>query len=154
MASAPAFNRSNAFIKNGRIQNTTISMNAKVITSHGTPLNTLDVVNKSYCDNNVGTITPVSAFVLIGNNWTTVLGSLSGDVSLSVFSEVMNGPCGSFMMTKNSPGRHPSIVRTTSVAGSTTNERLEIRWRLNMAIEIRKNGQNYDGPYRLKYILN
>lgn len=150
----PAFNRSNAFIKNGRIHNTTISMASKVITSHGTPVNTLDVVNKSYCDNNTSLVTPITTVFLSGTLWTQVLSDLTGDASISVFSEVPNGPCGSFIITKNSASRHPAIVRTSSVSGSITNERLEIRWRPNLGIEIRKNGPIYDGAYRVKYLLN
>lgn len=148
------FSKSNAFIKNGKIQNTNIAMNDKVISSHGTPIDVKDVVNKTYCDNNTSTVTPIATFILLEDNWKEVLSVKKGDVSISIFSLVDNGPCGSFHLTKNNILGHPSLVRISSVAGSITQERLEARWRPNTGIEVRKNGILYNGEYRLKYLLN
>lgn len=149
-----SFGKSNTIVKNGKVINSDIDMNQKVISKHGEPLENTDVVNKTYCDQNTAGVLPVANVFLSSNNWSLALPFVSGALDISVFSTVENGPCGSFLLTKNSPGRHPTIVRTTSTAGSITNERLEVRWGMFSGVELRKTGSLYDGQYRLRYSLN
>lgn len=149
-----SFGKSNSIIKNGKVINSDINMNNKVIAEHGTPLQTTDVVNKIYCDQNTAGVLPVLHVTLSGINWVTVLGIQIGDLEISVFGTIPQSPCGKFLISKNDPARNSSIVRTMSFAGTTTNERLEIRWQPFQSIQIRKTGLQYDGQYRVKYSLN
>lgn len=149
-----SFGKSNSIIKNGKVLNSDIDMSTKVISSHGTPLQSTDVVNKTYCDQNTAGVLPIIHINLVSTNWENVLPIQSGDLEISVFSTVQNGPCGKFLVSKNDSNRHSSIVRTMSFAGTTTNERLEIRWRPFEPIQLRKTGLQYNGQYRIRYSLN
>ena len=156
MSLLPAFSNTNSRIRNGSIYTTTIDMGNGVITTHGTPVSGLDVVNKDYCDNNnSGSSIPSFNITLSGQTWNNILPTTyEGDITLSVKNSVSNGPSARFSLCKSEASRQASIIRWNSMAGLTTEERLEVRWLANSGIEIRKNGPGYDGSYTIKYILN
>ena len=144
----------NGKVINSTIENTSIDMNGGVITSHGAPVDPGDVVNKTYVDSLAAGI-PLIDITLSSTNYTSALPLvLQGDIYISVKSLVSGGPSGTFQLSKAHPSRGTSYTRTTSSSGLTSNERLEIKWDPNAGIEVRKNGINYDGVYRIKYILN
>ena len=160
MSLLPAFSNTNSRIKNGSIYSSTIDMGTTggstgVITNHGTPVTGLDVVNKAYCDNNNNSGIPSFNITLSGQTWNNILPTTyEGDITLSVKNSVSNGPSARFSLCKSEASRQASIIRWNSMAGLTTEERLEVRWLANSGIEIRKNGPGYDGSYTIKYILN
>lgn len=146
------FSKSNSRIENGSLANTSIDMNNKIITTHGTPVSGLDVVNKNYCDGNRGSSVPFFNITLSGVSWTSVFLTQQGLFDITVRNSMTGGPCAKFEVSKNDPSRNASIIRWNSCAGTTTEERLEIRWLPNNGIDIRKNKTGYDGTYTVKYI--
>ena len=130
-------------------------MSNGVITTHGTPVSGLDVVNKDYCDANITKTIPYIDITLSGQTWNEILPLiLDGDIEISVKNIVLSGPSAKFALCKSEAPRQASIIRWSSMAGDTTEERLKIRWLPNTGIELRKDGNGYDGVYRVKYILN
>jgi len=126
-------------------------MNSQVITSIGTPVNSSDSVPKNYVDNLIA----IKIINLTGTNYTTILPNTSGDLTISVVSLVTNGPCGKFFVCKSNPNNvEANITRINSSAGTTSLEKLQIRWLPNSGIELYKTGNGYDGQYRIKYISN
>jgi hypothetical protein len=155
MSGVPAFSCSNSRIQNGSVFSSDIDMDTGVITNHGTPVAGTDVVNKDYCDGNTTSSIPVITITLLAQTWNNILPTvLDGEVSISIKNVVLFGPCARFTLCKNEQSRQASIVRWSSTAGITTEERLEVRWQPNTGIEVRKNGNGYDGDYNVKYILN
>ena len=148
------FSRSNSKVENGNIYNSKIDMNGGIITNHNIPINGTDVVNKNYCDSRSSSSIPSFNTSLSGIIWTNILLDQDGDFEISVKNMIPGGPCAKFILSKNEPSRQASIVRVTSCAGITTEERLEIRWLANDGIDIRKNKPNYDGTYLVKYVSN
>lgn len=146
------FTKSNSKIQNGYISNSDIDMNTKVITNHGSPSTGTDVVNKTYCDAN--NKLPIFNTTLNSTSWTNILIDQEGVFTVTVRNGMSGGPCGSFQLAKNHPSRGASIVRYSSSAGITTEERLEIRWLPGSGIDLRKTGVNYDGTYTVNYIEN
>lgn len=148
------FSKSNSKIENGNIYNSKIDMNSGIITNHNTPILGTDVVNKNYCDSRSIPSIPSINISLSGTVWTTILLDQDGDFEISVKNMISGGPSARFMLSKNDASRQASIIRVTSCAGVTTEERLEIRWLANDGIDLRKNKPNYDGTYLVKYISN
>jgi hypothetical protein len=148
------FQKSNSTIQNGRILSSSIDMDGGVISNHALPVAGTDVANKNYVDASSGSGVPSINISLSGVAWTEILLDQEGDISISVKNSITNGPSARFILSKNEPGREASISRLNSCAGTTSEERLEIRWSINDSIELRKNGTNYDGTYVIKYILN
>jgi len=143
----------NGSVINSSISNSSINMNGEVITSHGSPVNPNDVVNKAYVDSLASGI-PQIDINLNSVNFTEILPTvLSGELSIFIKNLVSGGPSASFQLSKSESSRFPSYIRTSSSSGISTNERLEMKWDPNSGVELRKNGVNYDGQYRIKYIL-
>jgi hypothetical protein len=149
--SLPAFSKNNSIIKNGSILSSKIDMDLERITSLADPIADTDGVSKQYCDANSRSGVPTITVTLSGVTWNTVLLNTSGVFDIIISNVVTNGPCAKFTIMKGSPSRNPSIQRWGSNSGNTTNERLEMRWLPNSGIELRKNGNNYDGDYKLRY---
>lgn len=138
-------------VTNSIITNSSVDMNGNIITNHGTPINDTDVVNKAYVDNNG---IPNILINLLGTSYTTILSYLEGNIQITVKNLISGGPSASFNISKSEQTRYMHYIRLTSSAGINTEEKLEIRWNLNSNIELRKTGNNYDGQYRIKYIVN
>lgn len=145
----------NGKVLNSSIENSNIDMNGGVITSHGTPLNSTDVVNKAYVDSITASGIPLIILSLFSVNYTNILPTvLSGDIFISVKNIVSGGPSASFQLSKSESSKYPSYTRISSSSGINTNEKIDIKWDPGINIQIRKTGQNYDGDYKIKYILN
>ena len=141
----------NSQIINSSITTSSIDMNSQVITSIGTPVNPNDSVPKNYIDNLIA----IKIITLSGTNYTTILPNLSGDLTISIVSLVTNGPCGKFFICKADQNNNTAhSIRVNSSSGTTTLEKLQIRWLANTGIQLSKTGINYDGQYRIKYIEN
>jgi len=155
MSSIFGFSNNNSKIQRGVIYDSSIDMQSRIIINHGVPSNNTDVVNKFYCDNNSNNVIPSFNITLLGTLWTTdVFLAQEGLFKINVRNGMSGGPCASFEVSKNHPSRGASILRNTSGAGLTTEERLEIRWLPSSGIDIRKTGSNYDGTYTINYIDN
>jgi len=141
----------NGLVTNSSVTNSSIDMNGGVITSHGTPLNGTDVVNKDYVDNNA--LIPVATVNLLSTVYSTIINIQSGSIIVLVKNVVSDGPAATFLLSKNEPSREASVFRMTSSDGVLSQEKLEIRWFPSTGIEIRKTGVNYDGQYKVKYII-
>lgn len=144
----------NGQVTNSSITNSTINMNGGVITSHGTPVNGSDVGNKDYIDSRIsGTGIPIVTVTLTNTNYMTAVAIQSGAILLLIKNVVTNGPSATFMLSKSEGTREASIFRFTSSDGLNTNEKLNVKWEIGTGIELHKTGINYDGEYRIKYIL-
>lgn len=144
----------NSKVKNSSITESTIDMDGGVITNHGIPINGTDVVNKDYVDSATGTGIPTVTITLSGTSFVTILSEQKGDIFISVKNIITNGPSASFQLSKSEASKQSSYVRMSSSAGLNTQEKLDIRWSPNSGIELKKTGVNYDGDYKVKYILN
>lgn len=143
----------NGKVNNSSITNSSIDMNGGVITGHGGPVNGTDVVNKDYVDNTLIGGIPTTTITLTGITFSLIIGDQSGSLLLLIKNLIPNGPSATFLLSKSEPGREPSISRFTSSDGLGTNEKLDVRWLPNSGIQLRKTGMNYNGQYRIKYIL-
>lgn len=149
--SFPAFSKNNSIIENGRVLSSTIDMDNGVITSIGPPISGGDSVNKTYCDANSIAGIPTISVTLTGTNWNTILNNQLGAFDIMVINSVVGGPTAKFTILKSESNRHASIQRWGSTYGTTSLERLEIRWLPNTGIEMRKNGSGHDGIYKVRY---
>lgn len=145
-----SFSKNNSIIKDGQILSSKIDMDGEKITSLADPTAGSDAVNKTYCDQNLSG-NPIVTITLTGTSWTQVLLDQYGTFDIIVSNIVVGGPCGKFTVMKSESSRNASIQRWGSSAGSNTFERLEMQWPQNSGLELRKNGVNYDGSYRLRY---
>ncbi len=146
-----SFSRANHIIENGKVINSTIDMNNGIITNHEDPIVPLDVANKRYVDlYNIKVIT----LTLTGTNYTTILNDQSGVIDLLIKNIVLDGPTAHFNLCKSEVNRDASITKINNTPGHLTEERLIIKWVPNSGIELAKTGPNYDGTYRIKYIIN
>lgn len=146
-----SFSKNNSIIKDGQILSSKIDMDGEKITSVADPTANQDAVTKLYCDLNSSSGIPTLTVTLTGTSWTQVLLDQFGTFDIIISNVVTGGPCGKFTLMKSEASRNASNQRWGSSAGSTTFERLEMRWLPNIGIELRKNGVNYDGSYRLRY---
>lgn len=140
----------NSTVTNSVITTSTIDMNNGVISSHGTPVNGTDVVNKDYVDATISSLNPVYIITLTGTAYTLVVNLFKGVVKMQVKNVITGGPSAVFELAKSESSQDPGYSRTMSSAGLTTNERLHARWVPGGGIEIKKSGVNYDGQYRVK----
>lgn len=142
-------------VNNSSITDSTIDMNGGVITSHGTPLNSLDVVNKAYVDSAVTSSVLTTVVTLSGNSYVSIpLSILTGQIRLSIKNIITDGPSASFEIAKSSDTSQAAVSRISSIAGITSYERLELQWLPGSTIQIRKTNINYDGDYKIKLFLN
>lgn len=147
-----AFSKNNSIIQNGQIMSSKIDMDSERITSLADPIAGSDAVSKTYCDLNSANGIPTISVSLTSNSWTMILMDTIGTFDILISNVVSGGPCAKFTIAKNNPSRNASIQRWNSCSGNTTNERLELRWLPSTGIEIRKNGVNYDGSYKIRYL--
>jgi hypothetical protein len=151
LMSLPAFSKNNSIIKNGQILSSIIDMDTNKITTLGTPTAESDAVTKKYCDDNSLSGIPTITVTLSGTNWNIILAVTFGVFDILVSNVVSGGPCAKFTVMKPEASRNASIQRWGSNAGTTTMERLEMRWSPNTGIELRKNGSGHDGTYKVRY---
>jgi hypothetical protein len=152
LMSTPAYSKNNSTILRGKILSSIVDMNANKITTLGTPTSDYDGVNKIYCDQNSLSGIPTLSVTLTSTNWNIVLANTTGVFDILVVNVVSGGACGRFTVMKNDPSRIGSITRWSSSASVSTFGRLEIRWRSNTGIELRKNNSSHDGLYKIRYL--
>jgi hypothetical protein len=149
--SSPAFSKNNSTIKRGQILSCIIDMGTNRITDLGNPIATQDATPKFYVDQQVANGTPTLTITLSGTTWNMFLLDQFGTFDIIVSNIISGGANAKFTVMKPEASRNASIQRWGSNAGSTTFERLEMRWLPNSGIEIRKNGAGHDGQYKLRY---
>jgi hypothetical protein len=150
--SIPALNKGNNIILNGQVLSSKIDMDLERITSLADPIANADAVTKFYCDTNSQNGIPTVTVTLTSNIWNTILMNTSGTFDIIISNVISDGPCAKFTLAKSGPSRNASIQRWNSCSGTTTNERLEMRWPIGSGIELRKNGNGYDGNYKVRYL--
>lgn len=143
----------NSKVNNSSITTSTIDMDGGVITNAGYPTVDTDVANKLYVDSNAGIA--INTITLSGTSYTDLLTSiLFGDLWVSVKNIIDGGPSGTFQLTKSTASQTAGVTRMSSKRGISSPERIEIDWPPNTVPQIFKTGMNYDGQYKIKYILN
>ncbi len=145
--------KSNDYIQNGKLYDTDIDMQNKIIINHDDPINDLDVANKRYVDNHTsGGATGITVTVsLTSTVYTSIITETIGVYNIKVISNVSNGPSAIFSICKNNPIKNIYGNRLSIDPGLNTNERLEIIWPANSTIQLRKTGSNYNGDYTVIY---
>jgi hypothetical protein len=123
-------------------------MNGKIITNHGTPLNSMDVANKAYVDSQSGGVT--SSVTLTGTAYSSVSIITTGCIMIFVKGDTANSPSAIFEIVKNNPNKNGVKNRICSVPGNLTGELLEISWLPNSGLRLRKTGSNFNGLYTVK----
>jgi hypothetical protein len=152
--SVPTLNKGNNIIINGQVLSSRIDMDSERITSLADPIANSDAVSKFYCDLNSANGIPTITVTLSGISWNTILLNTYGVFDIIISNVIPDGPCAKFTIMKSGPARNASINRWNSSSGTTTNERLEMRWPIGGGIELRKNGNGYDGNYKVRYFTN
>ena len=152
--SIPALNKGNNIILNGQVLSSKIDMDNERITSLADPIANSDAVSKFYCDINSANGIPSVIVTLTDITWNTILMNMSGTFDILVSNIIPDGPCAKFTIMKSGPSRNASINRWNSCSGTTSNERLEMRWPINSGIQLRKNGNGYNGNYKVRYFTN
>jgi hypothetical protein len=150
-----SFSRANHITTcNGRVYDSNIDMNGKIITSHSLPVNPTDVATKQYVDAFISQTNPPIIVTLTSTSYTVISTELLGNFVISVNSVVPGGPAASFKLSKNSPLAFPSFVRDSSNKGIGTNETLDMLWDPGTGMSLKKTGNGYDGTYSVKIIKN
>lgn len=152
MSLPPAFSKNNSIITNGQILSSKVDMDNEKITTLATPTAGQDAVNKDYCDQNSANGIPIITITLTGTAWNTVLVNTLGVFDILVSNVVVGGPTAKFTIMKSEASRNASIAKWGGTAGTTSLERLEIRWLPSTGIELRKDGAGHDGQYKLRYL--
>lgn len=148
-----SFSRANHITTcNGRVYDSDVDMNGRVITSHSLPVNPTDVATKEYVDAK----TPGTSLIVVltSTNYTTISAELLGNFSISVNSTVPGGPAGSFKLSKNYHLSYPSFIRDSSNKGINTFETLDMAWDPGTGMKLKKTGNGHDGTYSVKIIKN
>ena len=144
---------SSSVISTSSINTSSIDMGGLVITNEGLPVNPSDSANKAYVDSVTGDIIRVSV-TLTNTLFTTISTNLSGSYIITIKNIVTNGPSAIFVISKSETSRYPSASRLTSNPGFISNERLKIIWPPNGYLQIQKDGNNYNGLYSVKILIN
>lgn len=151
MTYPPTLSKNNNIIINGRILSCTVDMGMNRITSLENPIDPYDATPKFYVDAIALNSVPSIEVTLTGTSYTMLTMDTRGTFDIIVANIVPDGPTAKFTITKSGSSRNASIQRWGSCAGTNTFERLEMRWLPEMGIELRKNGPNYDGLYKVRY---
>lgn len=91
----------------------------------------------------------ISNYSLSGTTGTIVSTNLFGSYIVTVNSQVLNGPCANFSVSKNNPNNCGQIMRTTLGPG-VNNVALDIIWPANSGIQLFKTNNYCDGSYIVK----
>ena len=84
---------------------------------------------------------------LYSDEYSEILSRKTGAFTVAVSSKVVNGPVATFQVSKNDTSGDAHIVRITSLGGVGTNEVLELIWKGDEPMKLRKNGNSFDGEY-------
>ena len=110
-----------------------------------------DNASKEYVDETVKEVVNVKfggvVVHLEDNVYTDVFALRQGSYFISVSPLQNSAPTATFLVSKSSLTDDASIVKMTSIAGRDTGEVLELIWKENKKLQIRKTGPFYDGDY-------
>jgi hypothetical protein len=123
--------------------------NYQNITNAAMPIQNHDVVIKLYVDN-LGIV--INDITLTQTNNTSIGGNNSGSYTITVTNLVLNGPSGTFHITKNDVSISGHVNRITACPGSGTPCLLNITWPSYSTPLLSKTSNSYDGSYRVKII--
>lgn len=97
--------------------------------------------------------TSLTNVTLSGTAYTTLISDLTGNFLLTITNDI-EGPVGTFFVTKNiATTNGGSIVRISNSPGTSSN-RLRLRWLSSAALEIKKTNNNDDGIYKYINLLS
>ena len=113
------------------------------------PIQNHDVAIKQYVDN-LGIV--INDITLTQTNDTSIGGNNSGSYTITVTNLVLNGPSGTFHITKNDVSISGHVNRITACPGSGTPCLLNITWPSYSTPLLSKTSNSYDGTYRVKII--
>jgi hypothetical protein len=151
----------NAFIDGGKvqnssvlfadIQNSTVDMDMKNITSVADPVEPQDAATKQYVDD-LGV--RISNVTLIDDNYTPISTFQKGSFVITVTNLVDFAPTATFYVSKSHQTRHAHIVRHTCAPGieNGTVVVLEIKWEPNQGLALRKTSSPFNGLYQIKIV--
>jgi hypothetical protein len=89
--------------------------------------------------------------VLTSTDYTLVSEKLYGCAQIIVEAQVLDGPCGVFLMSKSKSSKEAHIVQISSSPGDSVNkEQLNVRWSPGLGIELKKTNTGFDGDYFIK----
>ena len=129
-------------------------MSGGIISNHDTPVVPTDVANKYYVDLRTTILQGPFVVTLTGSSFTQISTDLTGNFTVNIISVVSNGPSATFLVVKSDSSTYPGFTRTVSIPGTTTNEKLDLKWDPGSGIFLKKTGVNYDGNYKIAIIKN
>jgi hypothetical protein len=106
-----------------------------------------NVVNNINGDNITVALTNTTSTIIPQFVWYT-----DKSFWVSVNSQVANGPCAVFSVSKNSNTLNGNISKTSSL-GQTTLEDLNLVWGVNSRLFLNKTGNNYNGSYLITFTV-
>jgi hypothetical protein len=141
----------NSYITASAISSSSLDMlntagNLQNITSVKDPILQQDAATKNYVDSlgiNINSVTLTSTT-------GTVITNSVGSFIITVNNLVLNGPCATFNVSKNSPSKYGHIVRTTISPGINPLTLLDLNWPPNSGLLLFKTDISYDGSYQVK----
>lgn len=151
--SSPVFGNLNAKLRGGQIAqgnivDTSIDMNLRRITTVGSPIDATDAATKSYVD--MAAVTSGSV-LLIGTTYGLLRGITYGTMIVTL-GGILDGPTGTFIVSKNNPTGSVAITTLSQLPGSGTETFLEVKWDDNAALLCRKTTVSHDGTYAYRII--
>lgn len=135
-------------ITQSAINQSTLDMDMKNITSVKDPVDAQDAATKWYVDNQVATVVQTQVVQLNGQAFAEIINLTHGAFKMIVQSTFEGGPVGEFTCMKVSDASIGTI--NANAIKTPTGEQLIVSWPANSAILIRKSGDNFDGLYRVR----
>ena len=93
---------------------------------------------------------------LSNTDYTEIFSEISGNLLVIIEPDHNTndgGPCSIFLLTKSEQTNYASIVCLSASPSVFSNEKLEIRWQPNTGVELKKDGENYDGIFNIKPLM-
>lgn len=135
-------------IKSSSIDMLSTAGNFQFISNVQSPLLPNDAAIKSYVD---ALGININAITLLGTQGTTITNSI-GSFVITVSNQVLNGPCATFHVSKNSSTINGNIVRVSGTPGLSSPKTclLDMTWLANSSLQLFKTDINFDGSYLVK----
>lgn len=152
--SSPVFYHINAKIKGGlvnqaQIDDSSIDMNYRRITTLGTPTSPTDAATKDYVDLNTLT---TGSVMLTGTSYSILSATSTGTMILTIKGTTTGAPCGVYIFNKNMPNGPFAMTVLSALPGSSSGEQLEFTWDDSSALMMRKTDVDYDGIYTYRLV--
>lgn len=123
------------------------SGNFQRITNVATPILDNDTAIKSYVDN-----FGISTVTLTNTTGSQISSVLSGSFIITIKNQILNGPSGVFIVSKNEPDICGHVTRQAAVPGTGTMTGLKLTWPISTGLILSKTGTQYNGDYQVKII--